>query len=69
MKYIILCLLFLPVFIFCDNYKRTNHDAYTLSSYNYNKKCIEGHVYYQFSSASFSPKLNDNGTPVKCGAN
>jgi hypothetical protein len=30
--------------------------------------CIEGHVYY-FSGGGLAPKLNDDGTPVKCTNN
>lgn len=38
-------------------------------SKSFNKICIEGHVYYErtlVDNGYLAPKLNDNGTPVKC---
>lgn len=34
--------------------------------YLYNKICIEGHIYYNCAH-QLAIKLNDDGTPVKCG--
>jgi hypothetical protein len=41
-------------------------------SYKYDKVCIEGHIYYSmrtyYGYYVISPKLDDNGKPVKCGS-
>jgi hypothetical protein len=38
-----------------------------LPSYPY-KVCMEGHVYYKYCghNCSYTPKVDDNGKPVKC---
>ena len=62
MKYLMIVMLL--CFIGCSNVPQ---DGINTNVPGLDIKCIEGHVYYRYGSNCVTPKLDDNGTPVKCG--
>ena len=70
MKKYILIILILFVFIRCGDNPTPSVEQNFSSTY-FDKICLERHVYYFYHGIGgysyLAPKLNDNGTPVKCG--
>lgn len=68
MKYLIIFII--CFFVGCENVtKDKDYDIIELSSSTVSGirlGCIEGHSYY-YSGRHLASKLNDDGTPVKCG--
>ena len=61
MKYLMIVMLL--CFIGCGTVPQ---DGINTTIPGINIHCIEGHTYYS-QGQGLAPKLNDNGTPVKCG--